>query len=549
MLRLRAGPARSRPCSTPTRATSSRSPSSGTRVYAATSPDGRVYVIEGDRAGARRSSIRRRSTSGRSRSTTSGRALGRRRQSRGRSIASSRTAPSQVVYARRRRTSSRSRATPRAACSPAPSRRDGCIASTPTIVPFVLLDSGLTELRAAAVDRTTASSSPRRCRAATTRRRRAARPTSVAVTLPAPRSPAGQARLEHQLEPAAGAPFGAVSHRSERHVGVGLGDRATSSTTSPLPTTAACSSRRARKAGSTGRARRATCCCSPASTPSRSRDSRRAPQAGARVAAFATANPGRVVASAPAMQPTSTYVSSVRDSKSVATWGLIRWEGAGSVTLATRSGNTEKPDDSWSDWSAAVHAARGRSDHESGGALPSVARGPDARHGRGTRRRSPSVTVAYLAAQHAAGRDVGDRPSAGRRLSAAVLQRRRRDRRARRRRRRRAAPAGRSRPAAAVARPPHVPERACRRLPGRPRTPTAIACRTRCSTAAKARPPGATLRAGLTDAIFVWDTTRRRRRPLRRPRPRVRQPVERRRPRARSASATAIRSTSTTRRR
>ena len=34
----------------------------------------------------------------------------------------------------------------------------------------------------------------------------------------------------------------------------------------------------------------------------------------------------------------------------MATWGLIRWEGAGSVALFTRSGNTEKPDDSWSDW-------------------------------------------------------------------------------------------------------------------------------------------------------------------------------------------------------
>lgn len=29
---------------------------------------------------------------------------------------------------------------------------------------------------------------------------------------------------------------------------------------------------------------------------------------------------------------------------------MIRWEGAGPVALYTRSGNTERPDDSWSDW-------------------------------------------------------------------------------------------------------------------------------------------------------------------------------------------------------
>ncbi len=84
-----------------------------------------------------------------------------------------------------------------------------------------------------------------------------------------------------------------------------------------------------------------------------------APKAGARLAAFATANPGRVIAPGSGDQATSTYVSSVRDSKSVATWGLIRWEGAGQITLATRSGNTEKPDDSWSDWSAAYSRREG----------------------------------------------------------------------------------------------------------------------------------------------------------------------------------------------
>jgi hypothetical protein len=69
--------------------------------------------------------------------------------------------------------------------------------------------------------------------------------------------------------------------------------------------------------------------------------------------AFATANPGRVMAIGSGQQPQASYVSPVRDTKSVATWGLIRWEAQGTVSLYTRSGNTEKPDDSWSDWSAA----------------------------------------------------------------------------------------------------------------------------------------------------------------------------------------------------
>jgi hypothetical protein len=75
--------------------------------------------------------------------------------------------------------------------------------------------------------------------------------------------------------------------------------------------------------------------------------------------AFGTANPGRVVAIGSGQQTPATYLSAVRDSRSSATWGLIRWESTGSVTLATRSGNTEKPDDSWSDWSKPYTRAEG----------------------------------------------------------------------------------------------------------------------------------------------------------------------------------------------
>ena len=47
-----------------------------------------------------------------------------------------------------------------------------------------------------------------------------------------------------------------------------------------------------------------------------------------------------------------TYESPVRDAKLVATWGRIWWRGRGTVGLQTRTGNNERPDATWSDWSA-----------------------------------------------------------------------------------------------------------------------------------------------------------------------------------------------------
>jgi sugar lactone lactonase YvrE len=46
------------------------------------------------------------------------------------------------------------------------------------------------------------------------------------------------------------------------------------------------------------------------------------------------------------------YESSVFDAKASAEWGRIWWRAAGNVVLQTRSGNTEKPNETWSDWSA-----------------------------------------------------------------------------------------------------------------------------------------------------------------------------------------------------
>lgn len=53
-----------------------------------------------------------------------------------------------------------------------------------------------------------------------------------------------------------------------------------------------------------------------------------------------------------------TLTSPVRDARFVATWGKISWKGTG-VILQTRSGNTETPDSTWSDWSAEASNAQG----------------------------------------------------------------------------------------------------------------------------------------------------------------------------------------------
>lgn len=71
---------------------------------------------------------------------------------------------------------------------------------------------------------------------------------------------------------------------------------------------------------------------------------------------FATSNPGKVFQLSTAPTLRGIYQSDVRDASNVATWGAIRWRAAtpegASVEVSTRSGNTSRPDDTWSDWSA-----------------------------------------------------------------------------------------------------------------------------------------------------------------------------------------------------
>jgi sugar lactone lactonase YvrE len=53
-----------------------------------------------------------------------------------------------------------------------------------------------------------------------------------------------------------------------------------------------------------------------------------------------------------------SYESSVRDARSSAAWGRVWWSGTGNIELQTRSGNTEKPDETWSSWSAPAGGGR-----------------------------------------------------------------------------------------------------------------------------------------------------------------------------------------------
>ena len=53
------------------------------------------------------------------------------------------------------------------------------------------------------------------------------------------------------------------------------------------------------------------------------------------------------------------YESSILNAKSSAAWGRIWWRSSGNVVLQTRSGNSDKPNETWSDWSATYADSRG----------------------------------------------------------------------------------------------------------------------------------------------------------------------------------------------
>ncbi|HZI18955.1 MAG TPA: hypothetical protein VEY09_10210 [Pyrinomonadaceae bacterium] len=66
----------------------------------------------------------------------------------------------------------------------------------------------------------------------------------------------------------------------------------------------------------------------------------------------ASSNQGKLFRLAAEPAAEGTYESPVRDARFVAEWGRVWWRGRGQVELQTRTGNTERPDATWSQWSA-----------------------------------------------------------------------------------------------------------------------------------------------------------------------------------------------------
>jgi hypothetical protein len=102
-----------------------------------------------------------------------------------------------------------------------------------------------------------------------------------------------------------------------------------------------------------------------------------------------------------------SYISTVRDTKFAGQWGALHWRGAGTVQIQTRTGNTETPDLTWSDWSAPYSRAEGeqitsprarfiqwKATLKSSAQTSSTARNSST--SSGSNARLEAVTVAYL---------------------------------------------------------------------------------------------------------------------------------------------------------
>jgi hypothetical protein len=50
----------------------------------------------------------------------------------------------------------------------------------------------------------------------------------------------------------------------------------------------------------------------------------------------------------------ATWTSRVLDATFAARWGQLHWRGSGALRFSTRSGDTERPDETWSEWSSAM---------------------------------------------------------------------------------------------------------------------------------------------------------------------------------------------------
>jgi hypothetical protein len=76
-----------------------------------------------------------------------------------------------------------------------------------------------------------------------------------------------------------------------------------------------------------------------------------------------TSNPARLFALDGTAATEGTFLSKVKDTDTVSTWGHVSWEGAAppgtEVRIQTRAGNTATPDSTWTDWSTSATRAAG----------------------------------------------------------------------------------------------------------------------------------------------------------------------------------------------
>ena len=73
----------------------------------------------------------------------------------------------------------------------------------------------------------------------------------------------------------------------------------------------------------------------------------------------ASSNQGKLFRFGKGLMAEGSYESPVRDAKLTAAWGRIWWRGGGNVEVQTRSGNGERPDATWSEWSTSYRDASG----------------------------------------------------------------------------------------------------------------------------------------------------------------------------------------------
>lgn len=73
----------------------------------------------------------------------------------------------------------------------------------------------------------------------------------------------------------------------------------------------------------------------------------------------AASNQGKLFRFGSELVSEGSYESPVRDAKLTASWGRIWWRGGGAVEVQTRTGNGERPDATWSDWSEVYRSPEG----------------------------------------------------------------------------------------------------------------------------------------------------------------------------------------------